>query len=294
VLDGDLEAAEAWLRPCNARSTDLHTDTAYRLAAAYLHIGRELSQEVLNLLGSQPGEVPIADGHDVTAAVLRAHALERMGWRDHALGQLLGVMQADPTGFAEACRVLDANAPLGLCPETGPQARHQVWHAIELELRPKPDRGEVGCLVALVVAVLLCCGVVVARVTGVITAEMSRAISGSGHDASSEGFVMFAAVAGTLGLVALGFGIHWQRRTRQLGRRGVLMLVRLVSAERRPVKQGGNAVFTLVFELLPSASGPGAKGRFVRTESLAAEPKPGTYVALADPEKPAQSRVKLT
>jgi hypothetical protein len=123
---GDFDAAEQWLLPCEARSDDIHIDTAYRYSRAYLAARRQQYDEVLQQLGSRVDDVPIADTLDLTAGALRADALEKMGRFSEAKEQLAAVMQTVPDGVAGMERVIAVNHVLGLCPQSFPAAREQV------------------------------------------------------------------------------------------------------------------------------------------------------------------------
>ena len=81
---GDIEAARAWLAPCNPYSDDIHADSAYRLAGAYCSAKASDAAGIQRNLGRDPTSVPIADQYDDEATLLRAHALELQGEVAHA------------------------------------------------------------------------------------------------------------------------------------------------------------------------------------------------------------------
>lgn len=76
---GDLAAADAWLSGCNPKSDDIHVDTAWRFAAAYVRTVRKDWKGVLQALGSRLGDVPLAEGEVEACALLRANAIEQLG-----------------------------------------------------------------------------------------------------------------------------------------------------------------------------------------------------------------------
>lgn len=79
---GEPEAAEEWLAACHPRPLELHMDTAYRLAVATLATAREDYQGVLAVLGE---DTPLVGVHVIDCALLRVHALDRVGRREEAL-----------------------------------------------------------------------------------------------------------------------------------------------------------------------------------------------------------------
>jgi hypothetical protein len=145
VLAGDHDAARDWLEPCNPRPVDLRMDTAYRLASSYLATAQREWPKVLALLGHRPDDVPIADGHDTEAAVLRANAMEKSGNPQAAGDYLLIAMSRDLRNVAAIRNVVQANAQLGLCAGTHPLVHQQLWQRLDADMRPKKIVS-IGCL----------------------------------------------------------------------------------------------------------------------------------------------------
>ncbi|HVJ93396.1 MAG TPA: hypothetical protein VM580_26525, partial [Labilithrix sp.] len=85
VIAGDLEAAEAWLKPCDAQSDDLSMDSEWRFSRAFIDTAKGNFENVLRVLGRGPNDVPIEDASEDVCAVLRANACERLGQVDLAL-----------------------------------------------------------------------------------------------------------------------------------------------------------------------------------------------------------------
>lgn len=81
---GDREAAVDWLEPCDQRPLDLTMDTAFRYAAATLAAVARKPDEVLALLGSHPGDVPLAERDSLGCDLLRIDALAAVGQGDEA------------------------------------------------------------------------------------------------------------------------------------------------------------------------------------------------------------------
>ena len=129
VRVGDLDGAEHWLRPCDPRSEDLETDTAYRLSRACIDSARHRYAEVLEVLGRDPAEVPIQDAADAVCAVLRANAWERLGYAPRAVELLQRAMrELGPQGRRAMSMSIAANQHLGLCPASFALAERQ--HAV--------------------------------------------------------------------------------------------------------------------------------------------------------------------
>ncbi|MEJ7732997.1 MAG: hypothetical protein WKG00_27845 [Polyangiaceae bacterium] len=109
--EGDLEAADAWLAPCDSWSDDLETDTAYRISRAYLDTALARFQDVKKRLSSRP---PIMDAHEALAVLLLANAWERSGDRSGAMELLREARQSDARMARDLAR---AHAASKLCPQ---------------------------------------------------------------------------------------------------------------------------------------------------------------------------------
>jgi DNA-directed RNA polymerase subunit RPC12/RpoP len=117
VRAGDLRAAEAWLALCDPASESLQVDSDVRCARAMMATARGDFQSVLQLVGANALEVPIADSLDLLAGVLRANAYERLGRLDLAVQVLLGLHgQGHVRDDME--QVVLANQALALCPQS--------------------------------------------------------------------------------------------------------------------------------------------------------------------------------
>jgi len=79
-----FQEAEAWLSPCTSTSDDIQMDSAYRYAASFVASRKKDFQQVLDLLGRAPGEVPLAQAYTSVCTLLRADALERTGQKQLA------------------------------------------------------------------------------------------------------------------------------------------------------------------------------------------------------------------
>src|SRR5690606_24304791 len=100
---GDLNAAAAWMAPCNPRPLDLPMDSAYRYAAATIAAASGRDAEVLGLLGTSAGDVPIAERDEIGCALLRVHALEQCGRAEDAVCALLELRESmGPLALVEA------------------------------------------------------------------------------------------------------------------------------------------------------------------------------------------------
>ena len=90
---GDITGAADWLAPCDPRSTDIHADSVYRYARAFVATRKRQPAKVLTALGRCAGQVPLATSFDAVASVYRADALERSGDLDGAVAELAGAMR---------------------------------------------------------------------------------------------------------------------------------------------------------------------------------------------------------
>jgi LSD1 subclass zinc finger protein len=122
VREGDLAAAERWLAPCDPRSDDLETDTAFRVTRAMLDTARGDLRAVLATLGTSEADVPIMDSMDASATVLRANAREKSGDLEGAVAHLRTRMAAGRSA-RDAIEAFIRLAPgLRLCEASLPRA----------------------------------------------------------------------------------------------------------------------------------------------------------------------------
>lgn len=133
----DLDAAEAWLAPCDPEPDDLYMDSAYRFTRAFLASRAEDWSAVLDQLGRELDEIPVADFMDHLCALYRAHALEMSGDADSAIATLEAAMRrlrGTPRSFMEVAEAADIH----LCPTALPAAyepamrRWKLRHAVFL------------------------------------------------------------------------------------------------------------------------------------------------------------------
>jgi hypothetical protein len=118
---GDPEAGEKWLALMTPHSDDLHIDSAYRITRACVSTAKQDFNTVLAVLGQRKDDVPISDGQDELAAVLRANAFERQGRGQEAVQHLQQIMISP--GHAQLVgKIIEGNAALQLCPHSYPQA----------------------------------------------------------------------------------------------------------------------------------------------------------------------------
>ena len=119
ALEGDLQAAEHWITPCNPRSEDLQADSSYRVTRATIDTARGDWNSVINVLGREFHSVPIMDAMDPMAVVLRANAWEQMGHGQVAAQQLAQYMgQGGASGRQTLMKIIQNFGKSGwnLCP----------------------------------------------------------------------------------------------------------------------------------------------------------------------------------
>ena len=121
ALEGDIAAAERWLAPCNSRSEDLQSDTAYRISRATIDTARGDFNAVIQALGNDLQQVPIMDAMEAIAVLLRANAWESLAQLPAATQQLSQYMgQGGAGGRAAMAKVLEAFGQSGW--QMAPQA----------------------------------------------------------------------------------------------------------------------------------------------------------------------------
>ncbi len=119
---GDLDAAEAWLAPCDARSDDLSMDSEWRFSRAFIDTAKGDMDSVLTVLGRGPRDVPIEDASDDVCTVLRANALERLGQVEAAVALLRDRFGAGGDARQTILRVIESYPDWKLCAQSHPQA----------------------------------------------------------------------------------------------------------------------------------------------------------------------------
>jgi hypothetical protein len=124
---GDLDAARAWLEPCDSRSDDIESDTEYRFACAYLATVEGSWSAVYSAVGTGPHDVPIAMSKTAACSVLRANAYERQGAITTAVDLLVAEARTGGRGAVQRMEtVIEANRELNLCPHSIAQSRSKL------------------------------------------------------------------------------------------------------------------------------------------------------------------------
>jgi hypothetical protein len=120
---GDLDAAERWLAPCDPRSDNLDMDSAYRFSRALIDTARGSFQAVVHTLGAGAEDVPILDAFEGPCAVLRANGWEKVGQVPVAVQLLLHYFQkGGPQGRAAARQMIASHPTWALCSQSYPAA----------------------------------------------------------------------------------------------------------------------------------------------------------------------------
>ena len=123
---GDTSSAKEWLAPCDGRSTDIHADSVYRYATAYVGTHERQWAKVIDVLGATHEDVPMAAAFDATCSVLRANAHERRQDVPAAIDELAAAMKRLPGGVDDVDQVLRTAGTLKLCRRSYGKARKQL------------------------------------------------------------------------------------------------------------------------------------------------------------------------
>ena len=138
---GDTAAAQVWLERCDAASDDLHADTAYRYACAYLATARGDWATVLSSLAFHHR----SGLYDAECVVLHANAWERLSQLATASDLLLRLWHdGGPLERARARRMMREHAGWQLCAQSAGQAQ-----ALAEASLPTRDEGVTGAGVLL-------------------------------------------------------------------------------------------------------------------------------------------------
>jgi len=299
--DGDLDAAEAWLAPCDTRSDDLHTDSAWRISRAYLDTAREVWGDVLEALAD---DLPIADHSVPLAVLLRANAWEKHGDLGRASAVLREAM-AKGVGMRRSLETIGAvHAEWGLCRRTFQAA--DAAHTAKAAAAAGGVAGSVGgifywtglaMLAVSLVCVVLTVGFGAGALLGVVPliVKLKPAVTATlvsiGGVSGTLAFVFAMFLPATLPVGAIfsfvGYklrqGAKKAQRLRLHGIRGTAEVVGLA-----PTGMSVNDVPQMEIRLrvrLPDVDPYEAKTRMLLAPHLAAQFAPGVTVPVrADPD----------
>jgi hypothetical protein len=198
---GDPQAAASWLARCDPKPGELHADTAYRYASAYLATARGDFPAVVSSL-SCPYR---SDLHDTECIVLLANAWERLGQQPAAVDLMLGVWYAGgPLARARARRMIASHATWQLCASSADLAR-QLAQA----LVPQPQNTVSGLAILVVLASTALLWTVLS-VVGLVLALAGV----MGLDAGFGGYLLSCFTGGILGGLLLPLALSARKRQR--------------------------------------------------------------------------------
>ena len=287
VLAGDLHAAHEWLQPCNARSTDLQMDTAYRLATSYLATANGSWNKVLTMVGAGVNDVPIADGRDEEATVLRANAVEHKGQLKLAMQHLVHWMTPDIRRFGDLEQVMRTNRALRLCRHSYSRVRDAMWRQTEATIRPgKP----IGKLVGATMLLSLGGALLYATYVSYFAAHQGAVPGDGGNAAIYVNTGIWGAVTALLGLGLIRSAIKQQR----LRVDGVLTFGRLLASELKVVTSKNSRRYyqRMSVDIVVPGTPPGLVRATIEVQGRTAPPA-GVYPCLVHASKPNNSRIRL-
>jgi hypothetical protein len=125
---GEVDAARAWLASCDPAPLDLDADSDYRVSAAFMATFDHDFYRVLALLGDANGSIPVSLASRTLVVMLRANALEKSGFLDDAVANLLDFARRSDGHLAEQAyaATMKANSWLDLCSQSVPLAMAQL------------------------------------------------------------------------------------------------------------------------------------------------------------------------
>ncbi len=236
--DGELDDAERWLGPCDARSQDLEADSAYRLARALLDTFAGRHQAVIEVLGAHDGAVPMLDARERECVALRANALEELGRNAAAVEALRSRLSREEAEDREGLEAYIRRYPeLELCTQTLPLALEQARAAVR--------RRNGGWVDWTFVAIGVCSG-------GLGLAFWAAGPSGVGM-APVGSWLLGAGALFTM----LGGLLLWRSHHRNLARyHGVLATAEVVDVRDTWVEQPGRPIVALSLRYRRDGHGP--------------------------------------
>lgn len=198
--EGDLDAAEGWLAPCDRASDDLDTDTAWRLSRAYLDTAREDWPAVMAVLGRTADAVPITDAAAPMAKLLRANAVERLGDAAGAETLLREAMAEGAMVRASLEVIRERHRDQRWCPTSYPRA--EAAHTAKAAKAAGAGPGGVGGafywtgLALNAVSVLALLGMLAVGLVAVVVAVVPMVVHVGSHARATMGGI--AGVTGTI------------------------------------------------------------------------------------------------
>lgn len=197
--EGDLEAAQQWLAPCDTTSDDLQTDSSYRFSRAFLDTARGDWAAVIRVLGKTQQDVPLMDAMDGVCTVLRANAWEKLGHVDYATRLLREYMtEGGAQGRQSMARIIDLYADWGLCAQS-----FQAATACHARAAGAQSARQVAGGAGMMLFVMGLIFIIVGAVTGVISVGV---VIWGGPFAAILGPVIMALVFIPLGVGLFIFG----------------------------------------------------------------------------------------
>jgi hypothetical protein len=280
VRAGDLKAAQSWLAPCDPRSDDLQSDSAYRFSRAMLDTALGNFPAVLQLLGPMPNDVPIMDAMDPACAILRANAHEKMGNVPAAIEALRRSMSAEnASGRMSMEKFRELNPALRLCEQSYPAAMTQHTHVAS---RQAAARASGGIHYAFIPIGLLCLIGSFVCVVLLILSAVDVVDESAGHGA---GIAMFTTVPLGVIFTAIGFVMRKAaKRAAYLRAHGISGQGRVVGLQPTGTRINGvpQMAIRLQIEL------PGRAPYEATTKMLGVAVPPGAVVNVrVDPRNPA-------
>ncbi len=213
---GDRARAQTMLSMMTPGSSELESDSEYRVSGAVLAALDRDGQRILALVGPQKDAVPIADSLDGLASVFRAHAYE-LGGNVAGAAQILRELP-DP----RMLELVRGRFPsLGLCARSG--GAYTAAATQEASQRAGASAGAIGMLLGAGLGF----GGVISLLAGVLSMVLS--------DEGWEGGI----VPTVIGVILTSIGVTVALRARAKGRRaawlranGLSLTARVVNAQR--------------------------------------------------------------
>lgn len=292
VRAGDIQAAEAWLAPCDTGSDDLETDSAYRFSRAFVDTARGDFARVLQVLGQGPNDVPIEDAADEVCAVFRANAWEKLGRTDQAVMLLRQTLaRGGGKGRMVVQRVIQLYGEWHLCAASYPQAASGHAH-VAAGVAARRASGGIHVVFVPLGFLMFFGGLVALAVVGMSAAGVL--------DVDEHAWGGLGAMGGTFfvtGLIFLGIGLAMKKSAERAAWLRIHGLsgtgqVQSVSPTGLSINNVPQMEFTLVVELAGRA--PYTARTKALMSGMAAAMAPGARVPVrVDPRQPQEILIEM-
>jgi hypothetical protein len=285
---GELDAAEAWLAPCDPRSDDLQMDSAWRLSRAFIDTARGDWRAAIEALG--PPEAPVTPEAATLMALLRANAWERSGDMGRAVQQVQALLDSGAGVRIAVAKIIPLYEDWQLCARSYPEASRAYRQVAGERAGARTAGGAGGILFwvgALLVVIALGC-LAGAAVAGAVWLMQGKNLMGAVIALGATGVSLL--IPGGI-LLVMGFGFRKaEEDARRIQERGVQAFAEIRSVQRTGMSVNDVPQYQLELTVQRKGEPPvSASTKLLLDFTAAAALQPGATVpVVVDPDDPSK------